>query len=161
MPGEAHAVYTISPRRDSVPGGTVSSECLLACHVQVIFVRCCCCCYCCCICRHSCPEGVGAGGGGGGETRKKKLFSLDHLCQKSVAIGPSSSGSSCDNTMPAFTPRETHGQRSTIGGGVFIPSIPPPPPPCHRFRWIRRGGYLTVSDSGSCTLRTFSCTCWR
>ena len=33
--GEAHAVYTIAPRRDSVPGGHASPECLLTCHVQV------------------------------------------------------------------------------------------------------------------------------
>lgn len=33
--GEAHLVYTISPRRDSVPGGHASQECMLACHVQV------------------------------------------------------------------------------------------------------------------------------
>lgn len=33
--GEAHIVYTISPRRDSVPGGHASQECMLACHVQV------------------------------------------------------------------------------------------------------------------------------
>lgn len=33
--GEAHLLYTISPRRDSVPGGHASQECMLACHVQV------------------------------------------------------------------------------------------------------------------------------
>lgn len=33
--GEAHLVYTISPRRDSMPGGHSSSECMLACHAQV------------------------------------------------------------------------------------------------------------------------------
>ncbi|CAM9908395.1 unnamed protein product [Scytosiphon promiscuus] len=33
--GEAHILYTISPRRDSVPGGHASQECMLACHVQV------------------------------------------------------------------------------------------------------------------------------
>eukprot|EP00903_Cladosiphon_okamuranus_P015669 g14470.t1 len=33
--GEAHLVYTISPRRDSMPGGHASSECMLACHAQV------------------------------------------------------------------------------------------------------------------------------
>lgn len=37
--GEAHLVYTISPRRDSVPGGHASPECMLACHVQVKFGR--------------------------------------------------------------------------------------------------------------------------
>ncbi|CBJ29444.1 conserved unknown protein [Ectocarpus siliculosus] len=33
--GEAHLVYTIAPRRDSVPGGHASPECMLSCHVQV------------------------------------------------------------------------------------------------------------------------------
>eukprot|EP00752_Nemacystus_decipiens_P007751 g6928.t2 len=33
--GEAHLVYTISPRRDSMPGGHSSTECMLACHAQV------------------------------------------------------------------------------------------------------------------------------
>lgn len=28
-------MYTIAPRRDSVPGGHASPECLLTCHVQV------------------------------------------------------------------------------------------------------------------------------
>lgn len=33
--GEAHIVYTIAPRRDSLPDYHGSQECLLACHVQV------------------------------------------------------------------------------------------------------------------------------
>lgn len=32
-------MYTIAPRRDSVPGGLASPECLLTCHVQVSAAR--------------------------------------------------------------------------------------------------------------------------
>lgn len=38
--GEAHLVYTICPRRDSLPGHA-SSECMLACHAQVKARACC------------------------------------------------------------------------------------------------------------------------